>query len=169
MFDVVRKDPCDSGTWRKQPLHWKKGQLVYPPLVSWPLQSQRRLHNLNTLTLYLGRRPPACPWLYPFMGGQVWLTPIQSRQTGSHESYPLEPNWILPPWSPCKWPYHTIQQWVKCNVSTSPRPLSWCPWPRHPCLWPCPNPQINLTPLHGLRSSEQMQCSLPEQWVTKLP
>ena len=32
----------------------------------------------------------------------------------------------------------------------------------------CLNPQNNLTPLHGLRSSEQMQCSLPDQQETTL-
>ena len=129
-----------------------KNQPVYPTPASQPLWSQRRLYDQ--------RISPLCqdedhchPLGLPFHGQMSLAYPLQSKWTGP-QAYPWEPNWVLPPWSPCKWPYHITQQWAKHNLSTSPRPLPWCPWPRCPYLWPCPNCQTNLTPLHGLRSSE---------------
>ena len=41
--------------------------------------------------------------------------------------------------------------------------IAWGPWPRVPCNWPSLNPLINL---NLRRSSEQMQHSLPDPWVT---
>ena len=58
------------------------------------------------------------------------------------------------------------QWWVRYIINTSPRPLPRYPWPRCPYNWPCPNPWTNLSPLHGLRSSEQMQHSLADhEWL----
>ena len=74
-------------------------------------------------------------------------------------------NWILPPWGPYRWVYHIFQWWVRYFVSTSPRLLPWYPWPRHPYSWPSPHFQISLT---LRRSSEWMQCSLPNPGVAIL-
>ena len=86
----------------------------------------------------------------------------QNRWTGPW-AYPQEPNWILPHWGPYRWPYCIFQWQERYSMSSSLRPLPWCLRPRCPYSWSSPNPWINLT---LQKSSEQMQCSLPDPKVT---
>ena len=144
---------------RKKPTH----VLPHPAWVCWgkrttfPQRSSRKLK----ITKWCGVKPLGLP----LCGQRTLAHPLERKQTGPW-ACPWEPNWILPPWGPCRWPYLITQQWVRYNVSTNPRSFTRCPWPRHPYNWLCLNPQTNVTPLHGLRSSEQMQCSLTDPWAT---
>ena len=76
MLDVERKDPVTPAP-AERAHHWdpkQKNQLVYLPLVSQLLWSQRRLHNQKNSPLYR-REDHWHPWLYPFLGGWVPTTP----------------------------------------------------------------------------------------------
>ena len=142
MIDVLMKD---LWLWHlnKAP-HHQKGWSVYPPLVRWLHQSQRRLLSPRSWPWYLAK-DHWHPLGLPFHRQMSLTHPLQSRQTGP-QVYPLDPNRILPPWSPCKWPYHSTQWQVKYNATNSPGLLPWHPWPRHPRHWSWPNLQINPTP-----------------------
>ena len=144
MLDVARRNPISSplkGIYH----HWHPGQnhqLLYPPLVSWPCQSQRRLHH--------ERNSPLCQdedhwhaWTFTFVGGWVWFTPTRAGGL-AHEHTPTG----------------------LCLLGVPKVTILHFPVMAEVHNWPCPNSQINLTPLHRLRSSEQ--CSLPDQQVIKL-
>ena len=144
MLHVAKKDPVVPASKGRIPLLIPR---VEPPVsVTTPVsqlhQSQKRPHHQ--------RNSPLCqdqdhwhPLAFPCCG-QTSLTHYhQSRQTGPW-AYPWEPNYILPPWGPYRWPYHIFQSLVRYNESTSPELLPCHPWPRCLCNWPSPNPWINF-------------------------
>ena len=74
----LKKDPCHQ-----------ESQSVYYPIVSQLLQSQRRLHNLKTLSFYLGEVHQH-PLALPFCG---WMSPTHPTGAGrlAHECTPGSP------------------------------------------------------------------------------
>ena len=73
--------------------------------------------------------------------------------------------WLGTIQSPYRWLSHIFQWQARYIVSTSPRPLPWCPWPGHPFNWPSLHSQISFT---LRKSSEWTQHYLPNPWVTLL-
>ena len=77
---------------QKGACHWDpewKNWLVYPPLVSQLLLSQRRLHN-RRICPCAEENTTGFPWVYPFIGGWVQLTPSRAGRL-AHEHSPGSP------------------------------------------------------------------------------